>query len=99
LKIASFILKPSRGRVLVDSRDFWSHGEREKMVVRRMVGYVHDKPVLVRGSVRYNLELGLRLRGEGMMGAWWSTRPGRGYLMSSTSRLAPSALGRLRRWR
>jgi ABC-type multidrug transport system ATPase subunit len=65
LKIASFILKPSRGRVLVDGRDFWSLGEPEKAALRRMVGYVHDKPILVRGSVRYNLELGLRLRGEG----------------------------------
>jgi ABC-type multidrug transport system ATPase subunit len=64
LKIATFILRPSKGRVLVNGRDFWGLSELEKQSIRKQVAYVHDKPVLVRGTTKYNLMLGLILRGE-----------------------------------
>jgi ABC-type multidrug transport system ATPase subunit len=64
LKILSLIIKPSKGSVLVNGRDFWVLGDDEKSLIRKSIVYVHDKPVLLRGSVRYNVELGLRLRGE-----------------------------------
>jgi ABC-type multidrug transport system ATPase subunit len=63
LKVLSLVIKPSRGRVIVGGMDFWGLNERERSVLRRSVVYVHERPILVRGSVRYNLELGLRLRG------------------------------------
>jgi ABC-type multidrug transport system ATPase subunit len=62
LKVLSLIIRPSRGEVIVDGADFWSLDEKERASLRSSVVYVHDKPILVRGSVRYNLELGLRLR-------------------------------------
>jgi ABC-type multidrug transport system ATPase subunit len=64
LKILSLIIKPSKGSVLINGRDFWVLGDDEKSLIRKSIVYVHDKPVLLRGSVRYNVELGLRLRGE-----------------------------------
>jgi len=63
LKVLSLMIRPSRGEVVVNGAKFWSLGEEERSSLRRSVAYVHDKPILVRGSVRYNLELGLRLRG------------------------------------
>jgi ABC-type multidrug transport system ATPase subunit len=64
LKIASLILKPSGGSVLVDGVDFWDLSEGERDVIRRRVAYVHDKPILLRGSARENAALGMRMRGE-----------------------------------
>jgi len=57
------MIRPSRGEAVVNGAKFWSLSEEEKSSLRKSVAYVHDKPILVRGSVRYNLELGLRLRG------------------------------------
>lgn len=62
LKIISLIIKPSIGRILIDGKDYWSLKEEERSSIRSLITYVHDKPILVRGSVRYNIELGLRLR-------------------------------------
>lgn len=62
LKIISLIVKPSKGRILIDGKDYWGLKEEEKNNIRSLIAYVHDKPILVRGSVRYNVELGLRLR-------------------------------------
>ena len=63
LKVVSLMIRPSRGEVVVDGVKFWGLDENERSSLRKSVVYVHDKPILVRGSARYNLELGLRLRG------------------------------------
>lgn len=62
LKIISLIFKPAKGRVLFDNADFWNMPEKDKQEVRSRIAYVRDKPILVRGTVKYNLELGLKLR-------------------------------------
>lgn len=62
LKIASLIIKPSRGRVVIDSKSFWDIGNDLKELIRSSIAYVHDKPILLRGSTRYNIELGLKLK-------------------------------------
>jgi tungstate transport system ATP-binding protein len=64
LKILTLILKPSKGRVIVDGEDFWSLTDDKKQIIRRLVAYVHDKPILLHNTVKYNIELGLKLRGE-----------------------------------
>ncbi|MET1160360.1 MAG: energy-coupling factor ABC transporter ATP-binding protein [Thermoprotei archaeon] len=63
LKVAGLIYKPVRGRVYVDGVDYWSSGRKEKLVLRRRVVYVPERPVLLRGSVLYNVAYGLILRG------------------------------------
>jgi len=63
LKIASLIYRPVEGKVLVDNRDFWSIDSDEKLSIRRRVTYVHEKPVLLRGSVLHNIAYGLLIRG------------------------------------
>lgn len=65
LKIASAIFKPSRGLVSVDGRDVWGLSGEERLRVRRRIVYVHDKPVMLRGSVAHNVAYGLMLRGLG----------------------------------
>lgn len=63
LKILSLIVKPTKGAVLVDGKDFWGMDEYEKTFFRRRIVFVHDKPILLRGSVKFNIELGLAIRG------------------------------------
>ena len=63
LKIASLIYRPVEGKVLVDNRDFWSIDSDERLSIRRRVTYVHEKPVLLRGSVLHNIAYGLLIRG------------------------------------
>lgn len=63
LKIMSLIMRPTQGAVLINGRDFWGLGDEEKALIRRDVVFVHDRPILLRGSVKYNVELGLRIKG------------------------------------
>jgi len=63
LKIMAGIIKPSRGTVLIDGLDPWRLKEPKRTYARRSTVYVSEKPVMVRGSVRDNILLGLRVRG------------------------------------
>ncbi|MFZ8793741.1 MAG: ATP-binding cassette domain-containing protein [Acidilobaceae archaeon] len=64
LKIISLIYEPTRGSVMVDGRSYWDLGSGERDSIRQHVVYVHDKPIILRGDVWYNVSLGLRLRGS-----------------------------------
>jgi len=63
LKIITLLLKPTAGRVLVEGVDYWSISSTERARFKNSTVFVHDKPLLVRGSVEYNVSLGLKLRG------------------------------------
>lgn len=63
LKVLSLIYAPTRGTVFVDGSDFWEMDERNRIRVRRSITYVHEKPVMIRGSVLDNVVYGLTLRG------------------------------------
>ncbi len=57
LKVAAGLLRPQRGSVLVDGVPPGDPG------IRGYVVYVHETPIMARGSVLYNASLGLVLRG------------------------------------
>ncbi len=63
LKIASIIYRPVRGRVMAFGTDPWVLGERERLFLRREIVYVHEKPILLRGTVERNVMFGLEIRG------------------------------------
>lgn len=63
MKIASLIYKPIKGDVYVDDKNYWSLNESEKLLIRRMITYVHEKAVILKGSVIDNIIYGLRIRG------------------------------------
>jgi ABC-type multidrug transport system ATPase subunit len=63
MKIASLIYKPIKGDVYVDDKNYWSLEESEKLLIRRMITYVHEKAVILKGSVIDNIIYGLRIRG------------------------------------
>ena len=63
LKVASLIYRPDEGVVLVDGVDPWSLDERGALRVRRRVVYVHERPIMLRGSALDNVAKGLTLRG------------------------------------
>lgn len=62
LKVASLIYKPTRGEVIVNNSNYWDLSP-DNTSIRKEVVYVHEKALLIRGSVKNNLELGLKLRG------------------------------------
>ena len=63
LKIASIIYRPVRGSVKLFGVDPWSLSEGERLGLRRRIVYVHEKPILLRGSVERNIIFGLEIRG------------------------------------
>lgn len=63
LKIAGLIYKPNKGVVNVFGKDFWKTNRHEKISIRRKIVYVHEKPILLKGTVAYNIAYGLILRG------------------------------------
>ncbi|MCS7136555.1 MAG: ABC transporter ATP-binding protein [Nitrososphaerota archaeon] len=62
LKLAAAIYRPRVGEVLIDGVNPWSVSEVSKVSVRRNVVYVHEKPIMLRGSVADNVAYGLRVR-------------------------------------
>ena len=62
LKIMGLLYRPQRGRVLVKGVDAWA-SRAAALRLRRSVVYVHERPIMVRGTVLDNVALGLRLRG------------------------------------
>ena len=63
MKIAPLIYRPIKGDVYVDDKNYWSLEESEKLLIRRMITYVHEKAVILKGSVIDNIIYGLRIRG------------------------------------
>ena len=63
LKIMAGIYRPDRGEVIIEGRSLWKLPEREAVRLRRKVVYVHERPIVLRGSVMYNATFGLRIRG------------------------------------
>lgn len=63
LKVAGLVYKPQRGRVEAWGVDAWLSDGKTRLQARRRVVYVHEKPVMLRGTVLDNIVYGLRLRG------------------------------------
>src|SRR5216684_5607469 len=65
LRLLALLERPSEGEVLLDGRAAWSgrHRGRPALGLRRRVTLVEQRPILLRGTVRENLEYGLKLRG------------------------------------
>lgn len=76
-KISSLIYKPLKGSVLTWDRDYWRLKDKEALIFRRKIVYVHEKPVLLHGSVLYNIAYGLMIRGYSKEDAF---RKARGYM-------------------
>lgn len=63
LKVSALLYRPLRGSVKAWGKDFWKLGSEDKIALRRKLVYVHEKPILLKGSTLYNLAYGLLLRG------------------------------------
>jgi len=62
MKIASLLYRPSKGSVLFDGADVWMDNLAGKL--RGRVVYVHDRPIMLSGTVYDNLAYGLLIRGH-----------------------------------
>lgn len=63
LKLMAGIYKPKKGEVLVEGKNIWTLAEREAIKLRRKIVYVHENPIVLRGSVLDNVIFGLKIRG------------------------------------
>ena len=63
LKIMGLLLKPVKGRILFEGKDYWSLPVRERLEIRRRVIYVHENPLFFPGTVVENLLYPLYIRG------------------------------------
>jgi len=63
LKIAALLYRPWHGEIIVEGCNFWKMNEAEKIKIRRKITYVHEKPILLRGSVFENVAYSIRIRG------------------------------------
>ena len=63
LKIASLIYRPVKGKVFAWGYDYWSLPNSKRIELRRRIVYVHEKPILFKGTVEYNIAYGLMIRG------------------------------------
>lgn len=64
LKVASGLYRPARGRVIYWNQDIWGVDGARRLELRRKAIYVHEKPVLLRGTVAENIAYTLVLRGD-----------------------------------
>lgn len=63
MKIAALIYRPIQGIVLANGVNFWLMNEELKCNIRKRVVYVHEKPILLNGTVMDNVIYGLTIRG------------------------------------
>ncbi len=63
LKIISCLYKPDKGEVLIDGLNFWKANSKDKLSLRRKLVYVHENPVLFKGTVVSNVMYPLLIRG------------------------------------
>jgi len=61
LKLIAGLAVPDRGSILVDGRSTTDAAARETL--RHTIAWMPQSPLLQRGTVRYNVEYGLRVRG------------------------------------
>lgn len=62
LKILAGLYKPVRGNVYVDGKPLYNkHGEGD-LQIRRNITYVHEKPIILKGTVFDNIIYGLSIR-------------------------------------
>lgn len=62
LKLMSLIYKPWKGRILINNRDYWRLSSRDQLSIRRKIIYVHEKPIIIRGTILDNILLGYKIR-------------------------------------
>jgi len=62
LKVMAGIYRPDSGRIFIDGEDLWACPPSHRIELRRKVVYVHEKPIILRGSVFFNVCYGLMLR-------------------------------------
>ena len=66
LKIIACLYKPDKGDVLIDGVNFWKLKSKEKLIMRRKIVYVHENPVLFKGTVMDNVTYPLIIRGHSL---------------------------------
>ncbi len=63
LKLAGGLYRPSRGEVTFWGSNIWEMNGSKRLELRRMVVYVHEKPILLRGTALDNVAFAPLLRG------------------------------------
>jgi tungstate transport system ATP-binding protein len=64
LRLVDLLEEPSRGCIRLEGRVITALPEKEKLLVRRRMAMVFQKPVMFRARVLENVSFGLRMRGR-----------------------------------
>jgi tungstate transport system ATP-binding protein len=63
LRLIDLLEEPSQGSILFEGRDASRLPERERLILRRRMAMVFQKPVMFKASVKENVSYGLKVRG------------------------------------
>lgn len=66
LRLLAGLESPTKGEIRFDGQQFMSGNP--PLPTRRRISMVHQRPILLKGTVRYNIEYGWRLRGVPLPG-------------------------------
>lgn len=62
LRLLSLFHRVDKGEVKFNGKDVWSLSERERLIIRRKIGMVFQKPNLFNATVHQNVRYGLKIR-------------------------------------
>jgi tungstate transport system ATP-binding protein len=68
LRLIDLLEEPSCGAILLEGRDVSRLLERERLMLRRRMAMVFQKPVMFKASVKENVSYGLKVRGIKALG-------------------------------
>ncbi len=63
LKLLAGLYRPQQGCICIDDVNIWSVDPKTRLEARRRIVYVHEEPIMLRGSVLDNAAAGLLIRG------------------------------------
>jgi len=63
MKLVALLYRPNRGNIITWRYNYWRLPKDKRLSIRRKIVYVHEKPILLKGDVLYNIAFGLVIRG------------------------------------
>ena len=63
MKLVALLYRPNIGSIITWGYDYWRLPKDKRLSIRRKIVYVHERPILLKGDVLYNIALGLIIRG------------------------------------
>ncbi|OYT46453.1 MAG: hypothetical protein B6U85_07480 [Desulfurococcales archaeon ex4484_42] len=63
MKLIALLYRPNKGSIITWGYEYWKLPKDRRLSIRRRIVYVHEKSILLKGDVLYNIAFGLIIRG------------------------------------